>query len=123
MQLSGQFYRTVIVAVITVGMMQVPIDQVIDVVAVGDSRVATARAVYVACFVARAIVRLAPVRVAIRDLDGVFVVVIFVGAMQVPVMQVTHVIAMLDGDMAAVWPMGVVVVFVDLAAHGSMLPT
>ena len=46
-----------VIAVITMGMMQVPVHQVIYVIAVGYRRVSTVRAVDVACVVSLALVR------------------------------------------------------------------
>ena len=117
---SGQLHWTVIVAVIAVRMVQMPIHQVVDVIAVRHRRVPAARSVHVARVVAGAVVRHASVGVGLRDLDAMLVVVIVVRAMQVPVVQVPHMISVPDGDVAAVGAMRVRVALVDLVVHGEV---
>ena len=99
---SDELQWPVIVAMPIVGMMQVPIHQVIDVIAVGHGRVPAARAVHVIRVMPLAVVRCALGGIGIRDLDDVLVVVVVVGAVEVPVVQVAHVVAVLYGHVAAV---------------------
>lgn len=106
-----------VVAVITMRMMQVPVHQVADVVAVGNRRVSAVRAVNVVCIMAPAVVGGAAVGVGFRDRDGVLVVVAVMRAVEVPVVQVPHVVAVPNRDVAAVRAMLVVVVFVNVVAH------
>jgi len=53
---SDQRYGTVVVAVVTVGMVQVPIHEVVDVVAVRYGRMATTGTVHVVRIMARTLV-------------------------------------------------------------------
>ncbi len=108
---------------IAVRMMQVPIHQVIDVIAVRHCRMSAVRAVDVIRVMALAVVRDASVRVGIRDLYDVLVVMILMGAVEVPVVQIPDMIAMLDGHVAAVRPMLMGVILVDFVGHDSNLWT
>ena len=119
---SGDVQRAVVVTVIPVGMMQVPFHQVIDVIAVGHGRMTTVRAVNVIFVVALAVVSDASVGVGVRDRDDMFVVVVFMGAVQVPVVQISDVVPVLDGYVTAVRAVLVVVVFVDGVGHDPNLP-
>ncbi len=121
--LSGKAQRAVIVAMVAVRMMQMPVYQVVDVIAVRHCGMTAIRAVHVIGVVALAVVRDASVRVRIRDLYDVLVVVVVVGAVQVPVVQVPHVVLMLDGYMTAVRAVFVGVILVDLVGHCSNLST
>ena len=114
---SGERYRAVIVAVVAVGVMQMPIDEVADVIAVRNRRVTTVGSVYVVGVMAIAFVGATAIGVRVGDFDGMLVVVIFVRAVQVPVVQIADVIAVLDGDVAAVRTMLMIVVFVDSVCH------
>ena len=67
------------------GMVQVPVHQVTNVIAVRHGRMSAVRPVNVLRVVTIAVVRDTPVRVYVRDFDGMFVVVVFMGAVQVPV--------------------------------------
>ncbi len=91
-----------IIAVIAVGMVQMSIDQVIHVIAVGDRGMATARTMDMPGPVATAtMLGRAPVGVLAVHLDHVLVHVSGMGMMEVPIMQVIRVTAVLDRDMAA----------------------
>jgi hypothetical protein len=109
----------VVVAVVAVRVVQVTIDQIVDVISVRDRGVPTAGSVHVVGIVAGALVRLAVVRVRGVDRDRVLVVVILVGAVKVPVVEIPDVIAVLDRYVTAVGSVRVVVVFVDLV-HRSL---
>lgn len=106
-----------VVTVIAVGMMQVPIHQVIDVITVRYCWMPTVRAMGMVSVVALAVVSDATLRVGARDLDDVLVVMAFVSAVKVSVVQVSHVVSVLDGDVAAVRAVFMVVVFVDFVSH------
>ena len=94
---SGHVQWAVVVTVIPVRMMQVPIHQVIDVITVRYSRMLTVRAVNVVFVMALAVVCDASVGVGVRDRYDVLVVVAFMGAVQVPVVQVSHMVPVSDG--------------------------
>lgn len=111
-----------VVAVITVGMVQVSAYQVVDVVTVGHCGVAAVRAVHVAAAVSRAVVRDAALRIGVRDGYGVLVIMVVMGTVKVPVVQVAHMVTVPDGDVAAIRTVLMVVVFVDDVCHESSLP-
>ena len=99
---SDQFDRAVVVAVVAVRVVQVPIDEVIDVVAMWHRFVTAAGAMDVSCFVAAAVVvGRAGVRVGGADSDAVFIDVAAVRVVQVAVVQVVNVAVVLDGGVAA----------------------
>lgn len=98
---------------IAMRMMQVAIDQIVDVIAVGHRLMAAAGAVDMARFVPGAVVvGGAGIGVRRADLDHMLVDVIPMRVMQVTVMQVIDVIAVAHGGMAAARAMLVVVIFV-----------
>jgi hypothetical protein len=102
---SGAGERAVVVAVVAVRVVQVAVDEVVDVVAVGDRFVAAAGAVHVAGLVAAA-ARGAGVQPS-GFLVGVtsrlvLVDVVTVRVMQVAVVQVVDVVAVPDRGVAAV---------------------
>ena len=108
---------------IAVGMMKVPVHKVVDMIAVGYRGMPAARAVNMVLVVALAVVGGASVRIGLRDLDGVLIVVVAMGTMKVPVVQIPHVVSMLYSQVAAVRAVLVVVVFMDFVGHVSGLPT
>ncbi len=110
-----------VVTVIAVGMMQVPVHQVIDMIAVRYDRMPTVRAMNVVLVVAFAVVGNAPVGVGVRDRNDMLVVVAFMSAVQVPVVQVSNVVLVPYGDVTTVRAMLVGVVFVDSVGHDSDL--
>ncbi len=119
--LSGKAQRAVIVAMVAVRMMQMPVYQVVDVIAVRHCGMTAIRAVHVIGVVALAVVRDASVRVRIRDLYDVLVIMVVVGAVKVPVVQVPNMVLVLDGYVAAVRPVLMVVILVDFVGHDSNL--
>jgi hypothetical protein len=70
----------VVVAVISVGVVQVPVNQVVDVIAVRHHHVSTIRAMDVVRLVSSTVVRHASIWVLVRDSNYVLVIVIRVGA-------------------------------------------
>ena len=111
------------VAVIPVGMVQMPVHQVINMITVRNSRMPAVRAMNVVMVVTLAIMAHATVRVGVRDRNGMLVVVVLMGAVKMPVMQVSDMVTVLNGDVTTVRPVGMVVVFVDGVGHVSILPT
>jgi hypothetical protein len=96
------------------GVVQVAVDEVVDVIAVRDGRMPASLAMGVIRIVAgAAVVGCAPLRVGLVDGEGVLVDVIAVGVVKVAVVQVVDVVAVGDGDMAAPRPVDVGVVGVD----------
>ena len=114
---SGQLQRTVVVAVITVRMMQMTVDQVVDVITVRYRGVSAVRAVHVPGIVPLAVVRRAARGVDIGDLDNMFVVVIVMGAVQMPVMQIAGVVAVFDRNVTALRAVLVGMVLMNGVAH------
>ena len=104
---------------ITVRVVQVAIDEVVDVIAVRYCLVAATRAVHVIRLVTAAVVRPTTLRIRSAFRDSMLAVVILVGAMQVAVVQVADVIAVLNGGVTAIGSVLMVVVSVLLAAHES----
>jgi hypothetical protein len=109
------------VAVPVARVVQVPVDQVVHVVAVRDGLVAAAFAVDMVCVVAATgVVRRAARGVLFAHLELVFVAVVSVGKMQVAAVEVVHVIAVLYGPMSAAGTVDVVGMFVGamVMSHG-----
>ena len=103
-----------VVAVRTMGMVEMPVHQIVDMVAMGHRLMAAARSVPVLTVMAATImIGRASVGVAPSDLDCVFVDMPLMGMMKVPVVQVVDMIAVLDGDMPAIGRVGMGMIFVD----------
>jgi hypothetical protein len=109
--LVGKLDGAVIIAVVTMMMMQSAVHDIIHMVAVRNGFVAAARSVLVSRPVAPAEVRRAAVRILRRYVEPVLVIVIAVWVVQVPVMQIVHVSVVADGRMAArgTVPVGVLI--------------
>jgi hypothetical protein len=92
----------VVVAVAVVLMVQMPVDQVVDVVAMRDRLVTAVRPVDVVGGMAGArVARAAAVRMALVDAEDVIVQVIAVRVTQTPVLDEVDVSLVDDGDVAA----------------------
>ena len=118
--LLDDFDRTVIVAVITMRMVKTSVDNVVDVVAVGDGFVAAIGTVHVAVFVLSVVDVGATVWIRFGHRKDMLVdraVVILV--MKMTVMEVIDMIAVLDGGVAAPFPVLMLVIFLGdmLFAH------
>ena len=119
LQGSGDhFDRSVVVAVVAVRVVETAIDDVVDVVAMGDCFVAAAGSVDVAGLVSVGGVR-ATVGIGLSDGDGVlFHDTVFALVMEVSVMDIVNVVAVADGSVAAARAVLVVVILVALGfAH------
>ena len=103
-----------VVAVIAVLVMQTAVDDVVDVIAVRYSFVAATFAVNVAV---AGVNRMAAVRVGFIDTQSMLVVVAVVLMVQVAVVQIIDVAFVLDGSVAAVCVVNVVMMFVGFAGH------
>jgi hypothetical protein len=88
-------HGAVIIAMIAVWMMKVAVDEIVDVIAMRHGFVTASRTVYMTGIVTACTVR-AGVGVRRTDLYLVLVDVISMRMMQMPVMQVVHVIPMFD---------------------------
>ncbi len=91
-----------IVAVIAVRMMQMPIDQIVDVIAMRNRLVSATGTMHMTRRMTRArVLRRAGIRVLRRDVDRVLVHVSGMHVVQVPIVQIVHVIAVLHGGVPA----------------------
>ncbi|WP_446479919.1 hypothetical protein [Bradyrhizobium cenepequi] len=100
-----------IVAMIAVGMVQMPGDEIIDMVAMRDRFVAAARAMDVSSIMSgAAMVGRATIRVRVAHLNPMFVHMIGVRVVKMAIVQIIHVVAVPDGNVAALGSMHVVVV-------------
>jgi hypothetical protein len=114
----------VVVAVPDVGVVQVTLDEVVDMIAVGHGRVAAARPVDVRGIVRAArVAGLAAAAVRVVDGDDVLVHVVPVDVVEVAVVQIVDVPLVLDSRVAAARAVRVRVSFVHLVLlHRVSLP-
>jgi hypothetical protein len=96
------------------GMVEMPVDQIVHMVAMGHCLMTAARSVPVLAVMAAAVVvGRAALGIVRPDVDHVLVDMALMGMMEVPIVQVVHVIAMLDGDMPAIGPVAMRVILMD----------
>jgi hypothetical protein len=101
----------VVVAVVAVRVMQVTVDQVIGVIAMGHCFMSASWAMHMVWSVTRApMLRGAPVGVPVGDFDHMLISVVAVLMVQVAILQVVDVVRVADRRMTTLWP---VVVRVD----------
>ena len=99
---SGARHRAVRVAVVAVGMMQVALDEVVDMITVRHRLVPAAGAVNMTRLMAGALViRRAGIRVRPRHLEHVLVDMVAVRVVQMTIVQIVDVIAVADRGVAA----------------------
>ena len=97
-----------VVTMVVVGMVQVAIDQIVRVVAVGHGFVSAARSVHVARFMACAMmIGRAAVGVVRRNFERMLIHVVAVDVVQMAVVQIINVPVVLHSGMAARRAMGV----------------
>ncbi len=108
-----------VIAVVTVGMVQVTIHEIVDVISMRDSFVSAAGAVYVVASVRITHVAARAVRgIGGVHLNGVFIDMIIVNVVQMTVVEIVNVSRMLDRCVATAFAVSVVVAFDFLAvAH------
>ena len=106
-----------VVAVVTVRVMQMAVNQVVDMVTMRYRGMAAPRAVNVIRIMAFTSMRCATVGVQIGYLYAVLVVVAVMGAVQVPVMQIAHMVVVLDGDVTTTGAVFVRVILVNFVCH------
>lgn len=120
---SGQRYRAVVVAVACVGVVQVPVDQVVDVVSVRDLFVAAVGSVNVVGRVcATRVIWRASGRVGSTFFERVLVYVVAVHVVEVPFVQVVHVPVVRDCRVATAVAVLMGMVPVAFATHGGSVP-
>jgi len=107
----------VVVAVVSMRMMEAAVDEVVDVVAMGNCFVPAARAMNMTGLVALvAVFWRAVIRVGRADFDRMLVDMILVGMMQMAVMQVIHVIPVAYCGVAAAGPVLMGMISVSLTS-------
>lgn len=113
-----------VVAVAVMGVMKSPIDQVADMIAMGDGFVAAAWTVDMAWLVAQHAVRHrgAGRGVHVGNLDHMLVVMVFMRMMQMAVMEVIHMIAVAHRRVPAAWAVHMRMVFVLGVVAGHPVP-
>lgn len=98
--------------------VQVPRDDVVDVIAVRDCLVTATRAVDMALGVTGAAMRgRARGRIGRADLEDALVHVAIVAVVEVAIVEVVDVVAMTDGEVAAVGAVDVIVIRMEGVAH------
>ena len=111
-------HRTVVVAVASVGMMEVATHQIVEVVAVRHGLVSASGAVLVPCLVRTArVLGSAVSRVRLTDVQAVLIHVVRMGMMEVAVVQVVGVAVVAHCQVTAAFPVDVCVAVVPIAGH------
>lgn len=109
-----------VIAVITLGMVKVSVDEVVDMVAVWHRLVPTVDTVLVGCIMAIAVMTVGAVGWVLGVyFKGVFIHMPFVRRMKMPVVKVVGVVVMLDRCVAAFLAVlvGVIFVYYVLSCH------
>lgn len=122
----GQLDGAVVVAVVTMSVMQVAVDQVVDMIAVRHRFMTAVWAVLVRCIVsAAAVIGRTRCWVGCVDRQSMLVGMPVVGMMQVTIVQIVDMVTVLHGGMSAIGAVAVVVIFVGRAivavGHDSFL--
>lgn len=100
-----------IIAMIAVRMVQMAVDEIIDMIAVWDRFVAAARTMDVGSIVSGAVmVGRATIRILVAHLNPMFIHVTRVRVVKMTIVEVVHVVAMPNRDVAALWSVRVIVV-------------
>jgi hypothetical protein len=103
-------HGAVIIAVIAMGMMQMTVDQVVDVVAMRHRLMSAAGAMDVARGMAgAAVIRRASIGISLGNLDHMLVDVIPVHVVEVTIMEIVHMAVVADGRMTAAFAVNVAV--------------
>ena len=93
-----------VITVITMRVVQVPIDEVVDMVPMWDRFMPTARTMNVALLMASAaVIRRAGGGVLFCHLELVFIHMVSMHVVEMAVMEIVHMVPMLDGGVAAAW--------------------
>lgn len=105
-----QIDGAMIIAMITVRMMQVAVHKIVDVVPMGNRFVSAGWPVYViGCVAAAVMVGRTAIRVFRADLESVLIDMIGMRVVQMSIMQIVDMIAVPDGRVPAVRPVLVIV--------------
>jgi len=108
-----------IVTMVAVGVMEMAVNEVVDVIAVRDRLVTTIGTVRMICVMLGHMVRRARVGVLLGHGDHVLIDVVLMRVMQVPVVEVVHMPVVLDRGVAAV--LAVLVVMVVCGVGGMVV--
>lgn len=113
----------VVVAVPIVGVVQMPIHQIANMISVGNRWVPASRAMNVVRVVPAAVVPFgASVGIGAADFNHVFVDMVAMRVMKVTIMKIVDMTIMLDGNMTASGAMNMSVIGVDFTvAHAKLL--
>ncbi len=118
-------YRAVIVAVVTMWMMQVTADKIVRVIPVRNGLMTAIGAMLMACvMVATCMIGRTGVGILARDAHGMFVMMPFMLVVHVTVVQIVGVPLVLNRGMAAIGAMGMIAVIAVnfvIVAHGLFL--
>lgn len=106
------------VAVALMGMVEVAVDEIVNVISVRNRFMPAIRSVSVAALMTcAAVIRSAVAGVAVIDVKLVLVVVIIVGVVKVAVVEVVDVVLVLDSRVPAVGAVLMLVGAVNIVAH------
>jgi hypothetical protein len=111
LSLLHDFHGAMVIAMVTVWMMQMPVDKVINMITVRHGFMSASRTMHVTWLVTRCPMG-ASIRVLRTDFDLVLVDVVAVRMVQVPIVQVIHVVTVLDRSVAASWAVLVIMMLV-----------
>jgi hypothetical protein len=107
---------------VAMGVMQVAIHQIVNMVSVWHPLMPATRAMNVIrCVSCAGMVRRASIRIGVRHLNLVLINMILVRMMQVAIVQIINVTVVLNSRMTTIWAMLMRVVLMDIAAHLSLL--
>lgn len=115
-----------IIAMITVRMMEVSVDKIIDVIAVGYRLMSAPRAVHMPRLVtAAAVIRRASIGIFRAHLDDMLIHVIAVRMMEMAIMQIVDVVGVTNGRVATAGAMLMVVIRMmrEIASAHCLLPS
>jgi hypothetical protein len=111
MLVSNDLYRTMIIAVIAVGMVQTAGDQIVDMVTMRNRFVATARSVNVSSIMSgAAMVCRAAIRVLVAHFNPMFIHMIGVRMVKMAIVEIIHMVPVPDRNVAATGSMRVVMI-------------
>ena len=113
---SNELDRTVVITVVTMGVVQVAIDDVVDVIPVGHSLMTASWSVYVVFIMTCAgVIGRAGVWIFLIHVKAVLIYVVSMHVMKMAVMNIVDVISMPNRCVATIRPMHVCVVHVFFA--------
>ena len=117
----GQSHRAVVVAMPIVRVVQMPPNEIVDMIAVRDRRMSAVRSVLVGRIVFGTSVRRTGCRVCRANLQNVFVVVPIVVVVQMTVVEIIDVAIVTNRRMSAVCAVLVIVMLVNVMTHSLIL--